>query len=218
MTLPYDAAEAVALLRRADRRLARYIDRIGPCALVPRLTEHPFRALLRAIVYQQLSGKAAAAIHGRVLALLPRRAIGARHLLQLSDESLRSAGLSAAKVRAARDLAAKTLDGTVPNAARLASLSDDEIVERLTTVRGVGRWTVEMLLLSGLGRPDVMPVHDLGVRKGFMTVYGMPELPAPTAIAEHAERWRPYRSVASWYLWRVVDTVTPVMERAAKTP
>lgn len=218
MSLPYDAEQAVAELRRADRRLARHIDRIGPLALVAQPRQHPFRALLRAIVYQQLSGRAAAAIHARVAALLPdRRSVGAAQLLALPEEALRGAGLSAAKARAVKDLAAKTLAGVVPNAAGLRTLGDEEVIQRLTAVRGVGRWTVEMLLLFGLGRPDVMPSADLGIRKGFMQVFGLKDLPAPAAIDAHAERWRPYRSVASWYLWRVADTVTPVMERAEKS-
>lgn len=215
--LLYDPAQAVAELRRADRRLARHIDRIGPFALVAQPRQHPFRALLRAIVYQQLSGKAAASIHARVAALLPDgRSVGAAQLLALPEGALRGAGLSAAKVRAVQDLAEKTLAGVVPSAAGLRALDDEEIVARLTTVRGVGRWTVEMLLLFGLGRPDVMPSADLGIRKGFMSVFGTAELPAPADIETHAERWRPFRSVASWYLWRVADTVTPTRGLAKK--
>lgn len=218
MSLPYDATRAVARLRRADRRLAHYIDRIGPFRLTAQPRQHPFHALLRAIVYQQLSGRAAAAIHSRVSVLLPdRRSVGAAQLLALPDETLRAAGLSAAKVRAVKDLAEKTLAGVVPNAARLAALDDDAIVERLTAVRGVGRWTVEMLLLFGLGRPDVMPSADLGIRKGFMKVFELRELPAPATIEAHAQCWRPFRSVASWYLWRTVDTVTPATEPEAET-
>ncbi|HET7569544.1 MAG TPA: DNA-3-methyladenine glycosylase 2 family protein [Gammaproteobacteria bacterium] len=216
-SLLYDPAQAIAELRRADRRLARHIDRIGPFTLVAQPRQHPFRALLRAIIYQQLSGRAAASIHARVAALLPdRRSVGAAQLLALPEGALRGAGLSAAKVRAVRDLAEKTLAGVVPNAAGLRALDDEEIVARLTTVRGVGRWTVEMLLLFSLGRPDVMPSADLGIRKGFMSAFGTANLPAPADIEAHAERWRPFRSVASWYLWRIADTVTPAVGRAKR--
>jgi 3-methyladenine DNA glycosylase/8-oxoguanine DNA glycosylase len=157
-------------------------------------------------VDQQLSGKAAATILGRVLALYsPRRFPRPRDILATPPERLRAAGLSAAKVAAVRDLAARTLDGTVPSMARVRRMADEEIVERLTAVRGVGRWTVEMLLMFRLGRPDVLPLGDLGVRNGFARTFGRRVLSDPRVLSRRGERWRPYRSVASWYLWRALD-------------
>jgi DNA-3-methyladenine glycosylase II len=203
---PFNAAAAVRHLRRVDPEMAAVIRRAGPCALEPRLRHPPFEELLEAIVYQQLSGKAAATIYGRVRALFPaRRALPPAALLDTPDEALRGAGLSRAKLAAARDLAAKTLEGVVPTAAALRRMPDDEIIARLTAVRGVGRWTVEMLLIFQLGRPDVLPIHDLGIQKGFQRTYRTRQWPRPARIERHGERWRPFRSVASWYLWRATD-------------
>jgi DNA-3-methyladenine glycosylase II len=204
--LAFDPEEAVAALRRADRALARVIKKAGPFTHRPEKVQSPFQALLRAIVYQQLSGKAAATILGRVMLLYPARAgLKAEAILATPDEKLRTAGLSRGKVLALKDLAAKTLDGTVPTLARLKKMDDDEILSRLVQVRGIGPWTVEMLLIFRLGRPDILPTSDFGVRKGFMLTYGMRDLPTPKELLAHGERWRPYRSVASWYLWRAVD-------------
>lgn len=203
---PYDLRSAVRHLKRADPALAALISRVGPCRLQLRTSPHPFDALLRAIVFQQLSGKAAATIYGRFAALFSRQqGISPAHLLELSDAALRKAGLSRNKVLAVRDLALKTQQGVVPHMGGLAALSDDEIVARLTTVRGIGRWTVEMLLIFTLGRPDVLPVDDLGVRKGFRAAYGMRKLPATSTLVRAGKGWVPYRSVASWYLWRAAD-------------
>lgn len=180
--------------------------RAGPCLLRPRATQSLFHALSESIVYQQLSGKAAATIFGRVVALhAPKRFPRPADILATPDAALRAAGLSAAKTAAIKDLAAKTLDGTVPPMARVRRLDDAEIVERLTAVRGIGEWTVHMLLMFRLGRPDVLPVADLGVRKGFALTYGLEDLPTPAELTEHAERWRPYRTIASWYMWRALD-------------
>jgi DNA-3-methyladenine glycosylase II len=204
--LAFDPEEAVAALRRADRALARVIKQAGPFTHRPEKLQSPFQALLRAIVYQQLSGKAAATILGRVKQLYPTRTgIKAEAILATPDEKLRSAGLSRGKVLALKDLAAKTLDGTVPTLARLKKMDDHEIVSRLVQVRGIGPWTVEMLLIFRLGRPDILPTSDFGVRTGFMLTYGTRDLPTPKELLAHGERWRPYRSVASWYLWRAVD-------------
>ncbi len=171
----------------------------------PTLTR-PFDALAESIAYQQLSGKAAATIWGRVSALYPRRKyLDPRLVLQTKDESLRAAGLSHSKIAALKDLAAKTLDGTVPSARALARMTDEEIVARLITVRGIGRWTVEMLLLFDLARPDIWPVHDYGVRKGFAKTFGRRKLPTPKQLLKFGEKWRPYRSVAAWYFWRALD-------------
>ena len=200
----YDPAEAAAALTEADPVLGALVAEVGPCTLAPR-GEAPFAYLLRSVVYQQLAGKAAATIHGRVLALFDG-APTPEALLALPDEPLRGAGLSRNKLAALRDLAEKTLDGTVPaDLDALRPLPDDEVVRRLTAVRGVGPWTVEMLLIFNLGRPDVLPVTDLGVRNGFRLLHGHDDMPAPTALLAHGERWRPWRSVASWYLWRAVD-------------
>ena len=205
--LPFDPAAAVEHLRARDRRLARFIDRVGPFRLRPAELQSPFEALLESIVYQQLHGKAAASILSRVIALFrPRRFPRPQDVLDLPEEKLRSAGLSRSKTAAIQDLAAKAVDGTVPASARaLEKLSDAEIVERLTAVRGIGPWTVEMLLIFRLARPDVLPATDYGVRKGYALVQGARELPSPKALLAYGERWRPYRTVASWYLWRVLD-------------
>lgn len=202
----HDAGAALRHLRRSDPRLAKAIAAVGRCQLEFTPSRSPFHSLMRAITYQQLSGKAAATIHGRVVALFP-----AEHgphpelLLELPDTALRGAGLSRNKLLALKDLAAKALDGTVPDMRRLKALSDDEIIERLTQVRGVGRWTVEMLLIFTLGRPDVLPVTDLGIRKGFQRAYGMRRLPAYSTLERAGRLWAPHRSVASWYLWRIAD-------------
>jgi methylated-DNA-[protein]-cysteine S-methyltransferase len=204
--LSFDVDLAMQTLRAADRRLAKLMDRATAFRVRPDAVQSPFEALGESIVYQQLSGKAAATILGRLVALFkPRRFPRPEDLLEATDERLRSAGISRGKTLALRDLAAKTLDGTVPPLAVLEKLSDDEIVERLTAVRGVGRWTVEMLLIFRLGRPDVLPVDDYGVRKGFSLFRGLRDLPTPKELAAYGERWRPYRTVASWYMWRALE-------------
>jgi DNA-3-methyladenine glycosylase II len=205
MELAFDPHKAVRRLRRVDPRLREVIKQSGPFTHRPQKMQSPFQALFRAIVYQQLSGKAAATIMGRVMDNYPARSFKPAAVLATPDKVLRTAGMSGAKVLAVKDLAAKTLDRTVPGLARLAKMDDDEIVDRLTQVRGIGVWTVEMLLMFRLGRGDVLPVADLGVRKGFMLTYGLRELPAPQQMLDHGECWRPYRSVASWYMWRAVD-------------
>jgi DNA-3-methyladenine glycosylase II len=201
----YDPEAAVRHLRSADATLARLMERAGPFTLQIRGLHDPFEALARNIVFQQLHGKAAAAIHARVVALFGGGKLRPADLLAAPEEDLRGAGLSAAKLAALRDLAAKTLDGTVPTLARMRRMTDEEIVERLTRVRGIGRWTVEMLLMFRLGRPDVLPVGDFAVRKGFALAYGLDESPKPKELTAFGERWRPFRSVASWYMWRAVE-------------
>ena len=204
--LDYDPVVALRHLSEADPLLGTLIERVGEFGLKPVPTQSLFAALARAIVYQQLSGAAASTILGRVVALFaPRRFPAPRDLLAMPESRLRAAGLSAAKTAALRDLAQRTLDGTVPSMALVRRLSDEEIVERLTLVRGIGRWTVEMLLIFRLGRADVLPVGDLGVRKGFARTFRKRGVPPPTVIQRHAERWRPYRSVASWYMWRALE-------------
>lgn len=203
--LQYDPAEAVEHLKAVDRTLRAFIGRAGPLELKPGRHRTPFEALLRAIAYQQLSGKAAGTIHGRVLDLFPRRRPDPERLLALPEDRLRGAGLSGAKTRAVRDLAAKALDGTVPARKRIAEMSDAELLQRLVRVRGVGRWTVEMLLIFDLGRPDVLPVDDLGIQKGFRNLYGMKKLPAARTMNRRGRHWQPFRSAASWYLWKAAD-------------
>ena len=189
-------------------RLAALIARSRRYDIAPLVSIRPFDALAESIAYQQLSGRAAAAIWSRVRALYPKgKRLDPQKILATPDDTFRAAGLSRAKIAALKDLAAKTIDGTVPSARALSRMSDDEIVARLITVRGVGRWTVEMLLLFDLGRPDVWPVHDYGVRKGFAKTFGRRKLPTPKELMKFGERWRPYRSVAAWYFWRALDSV-----------
>lgn len=198
--------EAVRHLRRSDKTLARVIARVGPCALKPAARKSPFEALVKAVTHQQLNGAAAKTILNRLLALYPGKRFPApRDLLETPDARLRRAGLSGAKTAAIKDIAAKTLEGIVPGARAAAHMSDAEILERLTQVRGVGPWTVEMYLMFTLGRTDVLPATDYGVRKGFARVYGRRELPSPREVIEHGERWRPHRTTAAWYLWRALE-------------
>ena len=207
-SLPYDPQTAIKTLRVADPKLADLIDRAGPFQLSLRTIHSPFQALTRSIVYQQLSGKAAGTIFKRVCDLFPDVEYPQpQHIMDIAEETLRGAGMSWAKVRAVKDLADKTMEGVVPTMAALRDMDNDEIIKRLTAVRGIGPWTVEMLLIFSLGRPDVLPVSDLGVRKGYMLTYGLDALPKPAALRAHGEQWRPYRSVASWYFWRAVDDV-----------
>lgn len=211
--LPFDPDAALAHLSAADAKLAALIQRAGPFTMRLDTSASPFTSLVESILYQQLHGKAAATIHRRV-----RDYFGGDptpgQLLAVPDEILRAAGVSSNKTRALKDLAARTLDGTVPSHAAIRRLPDAEIVERLTQVRGVGPWTVEMLLIFRLGRPDVLPVTDYGVRKGFaLTFLRVPrsrplaaeDLPKPEVLLRRARKWAPYRSVASWYLWRACD-------------
>lgn len=198
-----NADGSVRALAASDPVLARVIARVGACTLQPEGEPDLFQALLRSIIFQQLHGKAATAIHARVVALMPQSSAESLHALP--DEFLRGAGLSANKLLAVRDLAAKTLDGTVPPITVVAKLSDDALIECLTRVRGIGPWTVQMLMIFYLGRPDVMPASDFGIRKAFSLLYRRGRPVTPAAILRHARRWRPHRSLASWYLWRSLD-------------
>ncbi len=214
--LLFDAAEAIRALSAADKLLGKHIARVGPLRLQVASIQTPFQALAESIVYQQLTGKAAATILGRVHAIYGgRKHFKPAAAAETKDDLLRAAGLSRAKTAALKDLAAKTLDGTVPTATALASATDEEIVERLTAIRGIGRWSVEMLLIFRLGRPDVLPVDDYGIRKGFQHLFGTKDLPTRAELTARGERWRPYRSAASWYLWRASDLATK--KRASKT-
>ena len=198
--------EAIAHLSQADKTLAKLIKRVGPCRLEPQTKRPPFQALVRSVTFQQLNGKAAETILGRVLALYPGKKFPTpEDLLATPDEKLRAAGLSRNKTLAVKDIAAQTLAGVVPDSRAIKKLANEKILERLTSVRGVGPWTVEMLLMFTLGREDVFPVTDFGVRKGFALTYGWKELPSPKELLAHGEKWRPHRSTAAWYLWRAVD-------------
>jgi DNA-3-methyladenine glycosylase II len=200
-------------LQRVDPRLARVIQRVGDCPLSPRRGVPPWQALVKSVTYQQLNGRAAETIFNRFLALFPGRGFSTpEEILAQPETRLRAAGLSRAKIAAIRDIATHTRDGKIPDRRTIARWSDAKILARLTEVRGVGPWTVEMLLMFTLGRPDVLPATDYGVRCGFALVFGWKELPSPQDILTHGERWRPFRSAAAWYLWRAVD-----LERAKST-
>jgi len=204
----FDSDEALEHLRASDAALARLIETVGPFGMQLKHASSVFEVLLEAIVYQQLSGKAAATIHSRVCALIPRTrgALAAARLIDVPDEKLRGAGLSRAKLLAVRDLALAVADRRIPTLAQAQRMDDDALIERLIEVRGVGRWTAQMVLMFRLGRPDVLPVDDLGIRKGFMIAFRKRAMPTREAIERHAVRWKPYRSVASWYLWRAAES------------
>ncbi|MGD0733808.1 MAG: DNA-3-methyladenine glycosylase 2 family protein [Terracidiphilus sp.] len=211
--LPFDPIEAVAHLKAGDPKLAALIDCAGPFTMRLDPAPSPFESLLESILYQQLHGKAAATIHRRVREHF-RGDPSPQLLLDTPDELLRGCGVSGNKIKAFKDLATKTLDGTVPTHAAIKKMSDAEIIERLTAVRGIGPWTVEMLLIFRMGRPDVLPVTDYGVRKGFaLTFQRIPksraleaaDLPKPEVLLKRGKKWAPFRSVASWYLWRACD-------------
>jgi DNA-3-methyladenine glycosylase II len=196
--------EALRHLRR-DAVLKRVIRQVGPCALKP-ARRQPYEALVRAIAHQQVHGRAAEAILGRFMALCPEPGFPTpESVLALTPEAMRGAGLSANKVLAIRDIAEKAALGVIPGRAAARRLSDDVLIERLVALRGVGRWTVEMLLIFTLGRADILPVDDFGVREGYRVAAGLPEQPKPKALAEIGEAWAPYRTTAAWYLWRAAD-------------
>jgi len=203
----FSVRKARAHLRKADARLGELMTAVGVYRLQVNAVQRVFLALAEAIVYQQLHGKAAATIFGRVCALFPGAAntFTAQDIASCDDARLRAAGLSQNKLLALRDLANKSLAGEVPDIEQLAGMDDDAIITQLTKVRGIGRWTVEMLLIFRLGRTDVLPVDDYGVRKGFMVALNKRKMPTPKQLAQHGQRWAPYRTVAAWYLWRAAD-------------
>ncbi len=188
----------------ADPDLAALVARIGPCGLAV-LPREPYEALVRAISHQQLHGRAAELILGRFVALHPPPFPTPAMVLAADEAAMRACGLSGSKVAAIRDIARHALDGTVPSAAAAAAIPDDALIERLVVIRGVGRWTVEMLLMFCLGRPDILPVDDFGVREGWRRIKQLPAQPRPKALAAIGEAWAPYRSTAAWYLWRAAD-------------
>lgn len=195
--------EAVTALRAADVRLARVIDAVGPCTMLPSHDGSHCTHLVRAIVYQQLSGSAAGTIHARLCARLDG-VPDAHAIARVDDEALRAVGLSSAKTRALRDLSERVLDGRLPLNV-LDTLPDEAIIDALVQVRGIGPWTAQMFLMFRLGRPDVLPVLDLGVRKGAQVMHGMRALPDAARLERLARPWRPWRSVASWYCWRALE-------------
>jgi DNA-3-methyladenine glycosylase II len=193
-------------LKKRDPILRRLIREHGKCALVPEKSRSPFQSLVQAVAHQQLNGTAANTILQRFIKLFPGRKFPRpEDLANVTDEQIRACGFSFAKIKSIRDIAEKTSSGVVPTSRQIAKLSDDEIVARLTEVRGVGRWTVEMLLIFQLGRHDVLPADDFGVRTGFRVAYKKRDLPKPKELLAFGEKWKPHRTTAAWYLWCAAD-------------
>jgi DNA-3-methyladenine glycosylase II len=205
-TLPFDLAEATRHLGERDERLKSLIAETVAFEIDIAKARSPYEALVESITHQSISGKAAATIYGRVKALgsdgnLPTP----QEMMRIRKSALRKAGLSGAKALAMKDLAKKTIAGIVPTLEQAMEMSDEELIERLVSVRGIGAWSVEMFLIFRLGRPDVLPIHDLGVKKGWSVAYGKKHMPRPAELLKFGERWRPYRSVATWYMWRAFE-------------
>jgi DNA-3-methyladenine glycosylase II len=217
--IPFDYLHATRILAESDPRLARLIAETLPFQLADQAGQPPYEALLEAIVYQSISGKAAATIFERIKALGCDGCCPTPHeILRTPEKKLRQAGLSGAKAAAMKDLAQKSLDGVVPSLEQAHTMSDAELVERLDSVRGIGPWTVEMFLIFNLGRPDVLPIHDYGVQKGFALTYGKRKIPKPKELLKFGERWRPYRTVASWFMWRAVERAGKDARKIKKAP
>jgi len=213
----FDLGAAERHLAARNERLAELIASTAPFRIKPRRS--PYEALLESIAYQSISGKAAATIFARVVALGRNGAPPTpQEMLRLRAPALRRAGLSAAKVDAMKDLAANTITGVVPTLARARRMSDDELIERLVAVRGIGVWSVEMFLIFRLGRPDVLPLHDLAVKKGWSVTYGVKHMPTAKELLAFGERWRPYRTVASWYMWRAFERAGAAATRKIQAP
>jgi DNA-3-methyladenine glycosylase II len=204
--LAFELSDALRHLSERDEILRSLIAETAPFQIDVADAQSPYEVLLESIAYQSISGKAAATIFGRIKALGANgRPPSPQQMLKIPAPKLRKAGLSGAKVLAMKDLAKKALSGIVPTYDEALNLSDDELVQRLVSVRGIGAWTVEMFLIFRLGRPDVLPIHDLGVKKGWSVAYGKKHMPKPKELLEFGERWRPYRTVASWYMWRAFE-------------
>ena len=225
--LRFDLAQATKYLAERDESLKRLIEETVPFQIDVADAQSPYEVLLESIAYQSISGKAAATIFGRIKALgSSGRPPSPEQMLKLRKPVLRKAGLSGAKVLAMKDLARKTLAGVVPTLEQALTMSDEELVERLVSVRGIGAWTVEMFLIFRLGRPDVLPIHDLGVKKGWAVAYGKKRMPKPKELLAFGERWRPFRTVASWYMWRAFERagykttnkIRPARARKRRTP
>lgn len=211
----FDIAAAVAHLSRRDKKLESWIEKIGVLEIAA--WDKKFDtvdSLARSILYQQLSGKAAATIVGRVETATGSKKITAKSLATVQDEQLRACGVSSNKTLALRDLAARAGQGEIPSAAQFSKLSNDEIIEKLVAVRGIGRWTVEMMLMFRLGRPDVLPVDDLGVRKGAQIIDKLEVMPTPKQLILRGEKWAPYRTLAAMYCWRIVDSISEAKAEA----
>jgi len=217
MCTPAELTAFKRKLARVDPVLANLVRAAGQFTHVPNEEHTPFHTLARAIAHQQLNGTAAESIFGRFVGLYSSEQaaalLEAELVLETPDDRLRACGLSFAKIAGIKDLAAKTIAGIVPGYEQLHALENEEIIERITQVRGIGRWTVEMMLMFRMGRPDVLPVDDFGVRNGFRLAYGLRGMPTTRALAEYGARWAPFRSVAAWYLWRAVD-----LHKAGKLP
>ncbi len=203
--LSFDADEAVSALRASDTHMANLIARVGPYELVLTDEWSPFQALVRSVIFQQISTHAGRAIQGRLFSLFDGSAPEPDAVLQSAPEELRAVGLSQAKEKTIRNLAVRAVDGTLPDRVAMDRLTDDEIIKTLTMHRGIGIWTAQMLLIFNLGRPDVWPVTDLGIRRGYKIAYDLDELPMPSELRDIGDRWKPFRSIASWYLWRAND-------------
>src|SRR5216683_1004725 len=215
----FDLPAATKHLAERDECLKRLIAETVPFQMDQDPLQSPYEALLEAIAYQSISGKAAPTTYGRSKALsTPGRAPAPQEMLKLRKPVLRKAGLSGAKILAMKDLAQKTIDGVVPTLEQAEKLSDEELVERLVSVRGIGAWTVEMFLIFRLGRPDVLPIHDLGVKKGWSITYGKKHMPKPKELLAFGERWRPYRTIASWYMWRACHRAGNAAMRKIRPP
>jgi DNA-3-methyladenine glycosylase II len=219
--LLFDHRAAIAHLSKADRHLADLIERTLAKSVEFNLNieaaQTPYESLLEAIVYQSISGKAAKVIFERIVAHGANgRCPTPQEILRLRTPTLRKVGLSFAKIAAVRDLAQKTIEGVVPTLDEAVAMSDQELVDRLISVRGIGAWTAEMFLIFRLGRPDVLPIHDYGVQKGFAITYRKKAIPKPRELAAFGERWRPYRTVASWYMWRAVDHASKAEKKIKK--
>jgi 3-methyladenine DNA glycosylase/8-oxoguanine DNA glycosylase len=208
-TTPGNKRKAIAHLKKVDPVMARVIDTIGTCTLSLRDQGSHFDAICRSIVFQQLSGKAAATIHGRFEGLYGGRSPLPAELTETTDEKLRSVGLSRGKSAYLKDLATRVVSGELP-VETLHELSDDDVIAALTRVKGIGRWTAQMFLMFRLGRPDVLPDLDLGIQKGIQRAYRLRKLPSPERVKKIGAKWTPYRTIASWYLWRLLDAPTPV--------
>ena len=214
---PFDLRAAIEHLSAKDALLAKVIEGAAEFRIQTDGTESPYEVLLESIAYQSISGKAAATIFGRIKTLgASGRAPTPEEMLRLRKSVLRKAGLSGAKILAMKDLARKTIEGVVPSHDEAEEMADEELVERLTAVRGIGAWTVEMFLIFRLGRPDVLPIHDLGVKKGWSVTYGKKRMPKPKELLAFGERWRPYRTVASWYMWRAFERAGNAATRAIR--
>jgi DNA-3-methyladenine glycosylase II len=199
-------ATALKHLSAVDPVMRKLIREVGACKLEPEMRRPPFQSLVQAVAHQQLNGTAANTILTRFKKLFPRRKFPRpEDLAKVTDEQIRACGFSFAKIKAIRDIAEKTLSGVVPTSRQIVKLSDDEIIARLTEVRGVGRWTVEMLLIFQLGRENVLPAGDFGVRNGFRLAYKKREMPTPKALLKFGKRWHPHATTAAWFLWRAAD-------------